>query len=172
NRTVSSQVPAASVASAQGEAARALLKRAVDTLVRMEPLLLDGYVTHEQVDLARTARDTATSELMGALNSTRQVRQAVGDSNALVAQLEGARALVGLAERDLRNTVVRAPFDGRIVGVTTSVGQIVTPVRALFTLIDTSQWYVVADFRETELESIHPGDPVTAYVITAPKVHL
>jgi len=50
--------------------------------------LPDGYVTHEQVDLARTARDTAASGLMGALNATRQVRQAVGDSNALVAQLE------------------------------------------------------------------------------------
>src|SRR5437899_6041182 len=172
NRTVSSQVTAVSVAHANAEAARARLKQASDTLVRMEPLLPDGYVTHEQVDLARTARDTAASELIGALNSTRQVRQAVGDSNALVAQLEGARALVGLAERDLRNTVVRAPFDGRIVGVTTSVGQMVGPVKALFTLIDTSQWFIVADFRETELRTIRPGDRVTGYVMSAPGVHL
>src|SRR3989441_1762041 len=172
NRTVSSQVTAVSVAHANAEAARARLKQASDTLVRMEPLLPDGYVTHEQVDLARTARDTATSELLGALSSTRQVRQAVGDSNALVAQLEGARALVGLAERDLRNTVVRAPFDGRIVGVTTSVGQMVGPVKALFTLIDTSQWFIVADFRETELRTIRPGDRVTGYVMSAPGVHL
>src|SRR2546428_12281123 len=172
NRTVSSQVTGVSVAHANAEAARARLKQASDTLVRMEPLLPDGYVTHEQVDLARTARDTATSELMGALSSTRQVRQAVGDSNALVAQLEGARALVGLAERDLRNTVVRAPFDGRIVGVTASVGQMVGPVKALFTLIDTSQWFIVADFRETELRTIRPGDRVTGYVMSAPGVHL
>src|SRR5216683_1685440 len=159
-------------AQAHTEAVRARLKKASDTLVRMEPLLPDGYVTPEQIELAWTAKTTAESELSGAISATRQTRQAVGDANALMAQLEGARALVGLAARDLRNTVVRAPFDGRIVGVTTSVGQIVTPVRALFTLIDTSQWYVVADFRETELESIHPGAPVTAYVMTAPKVHL
>src|SRR5256712_9510913 len=172
NRTVSSQVTAVSVAHANAEAARARLKQAGDTLVRMDPLLPDGYVTPDQVDLARTARDTATSELLGALSSTRQVRQAVGDSNALVAQLEGARALVGLAERDLRNTVVRAPFDGRIVGVTTSVGQMVGPVNALVTLIDTSQWFIVADFRETELRTIRPGDRVTGYVMSAPGVHL
>src|SRR5713101_3831902 len=172
NRVVSSQVSAVSVAQAHTEAVRARLKKASDTLVRMEPRLPDGYVTPEQIELAWTAKTTAESELSGAISATRQTRQAVGDANALMAQLEGARALVGLAARDLRNTVVRAPFDGRIVGVTTSVGQIVTPVRALFTLIDTSQWYVVADFRETELESIHPGDPVTAYVMTAPKVHL
>src|SRR5882762_6451457 len=160
------------LAQANAEAARSRLKQASDTLIRMEPLLPDGYVTHEQVDLARTARDTAASGLMGALNATRQVRQAVGDSNALVAQLEGARALVGLAERDLRNTVVRAPFAGRIVGVTTSVGQMVGPVKALFTLIDTSQWFIVADFRETELRTIRPGDRVIGYVMSAPGVHL
>src|SRR6267142_3049710 len=134
NRTVSGQVTAVSVAQAHAEAARARLKKATDTLVRMEPLLPDGYVTPEQVDLARTAKSTAESELTGALSFTRQSRQVVGDAKALVAQLEGARALVGLAERDLRNTVVRAPFDGRIVGVKTSLGQLVNPVRALFTL--------------------------------------
>jgi membrane fusion protein, multidrug efflux system len=67
---------------------------------------------------------------------------------------------------------VRAPFDGRIVGVTTSVGQMVGPVKALFTLIDTSQWFIVADFRETELRTIRPGDRVTGYVMSAPGVHL
>jgi len=52
------------------------------------------------------------------------------------------------------------------------VGQIVTPVRALFTLIDTSQWFIVADFRETELRAIRPGDRVIGYVMSAPAVHL
>src|SRR6266478_5233064 len=124
NRTVSSQVTGVSVAQANAEAARARLKQASDTLIRMEPLLPDGYVTHEQVDLARTARDTAASELMGALSATRQVRQAVGD------------------------------------------------FKALFTLIDTSQWFIVADFRETELRTIRPGDRVIGYVMSAPGVHL
>src|SRR4051812_22506080 len=103
NRTVSSQVTAVSVAHANANAARARLKQAGDTLVRMEPLLPDGYVTPEQIDLARTARDTAESQLLGALSTTLQVRQAVGDSKPLIAQLEGALAAVGLAERDLRN---------------------------------------------------------------------
>ncbi len=172
NRAVSSQVTAVSVASARAQAARARLKQAIDTLARMEPLLPEGYVTHEQVDLARTAKATAESDLSGALSATQQTRQAVGDSKALMAQLDAARAQVALAERDLRNTVVRAPFDGRIVGVTTSVGQLVGPVRALFTLIDTSQWFVIADFRETELDSMGEGDGVTAYVMTSPRVHM
>ena len=172
DRRVSSQVTAVSVTRAQAGAVRARLKQATDSLARMEPLLPDGYVTPEQVDKARAARSAAESELRAALSATRQTEQVVGDSKALQAQLEGARSLVGLAERDLRNTVVRAPFGGRIVGVTTSVGEMVSPARALFTLINTSQWFIVADFRETELERIREGERVTAYVMSAPRVRL
>jgi membrane fusion protein, multidrug efflux system len=141
--------------------ARARLNETTETLQRLEPLLPERFVTPHQIDLARTARDTAESQLAAALSATHQTEQAVGDSKSLAAQLLAARALVGLAERDLRNTVVRAPFNGRIVGVTTSVGQMADPVRPLFTLIDSSQWYVIADFRETELPSVRPGDRVT-----------
>jgi len=172
DRVVSSQVSAISVARAHAGAARARLKEATDTLARMEPLLPERFVTPQQIDLARTAKATAESQLAGALSATRQTQEAVGDSKALAAQLLGARALVGQAERDLRNTVVRAPFDGRIVGVTTSVGQFVDPLKPLFTLIDTSRWFIIADFRETELPSIKPGDPVNGYVMTEPGVHL
>jgi membrane fusion protein, multidrug efflux system len=172
DRKVSSEVTAVSVARAHAEAARARLKEATDTLERLEPLLAERFVTPQQIDMARTAKATAESQLAGALSATRQTREAVGDSKALAAQLLAARALVGLAERDLRNTIVRAPFDGRIVGVTTSVGQLVDPLRALFTLINTSRWYIIADFRETELPSVRPGDPATGYVMTDPGVRL
>ncbi len=171
-RRVSSERSAVGVARANADAARARLSETTDTLQRLEPLLPDRYVTPQQIDVARTAKLTAQSGLVGALSAVQQSRQFVGDTNALVAQLEGARALVEQAERDLRNTVVRAPFDGRIVGVTISVGQLVGPLKPLFTLIDTSQWYVIADFRETELGRIRPGERATAYVMTAPKVAL
>ncbi|HUM11487.1 MAG TPA: biotin/lipoyl-binding protein [Myxococcaceae bacterium] len=172
DRAVSSQVTGISVARAHAESARARVKEATETLQRMEPLLAQGFVTAHQIDLARTTKATAESQLAAALSATRQTQEAVGDSKALAAQLLGARALVGQAERDLRNTVVRAPFDGRVVGVTTAVGQMVDPVRPLFTMLDTSQWYIIADFRETELPSIRPGDQVTGYVMTEPGTHL
>src|SRR5262245_16395589 len=172
SRRVSSERSGVGVARANADAARARLAEATQTLERLEPLLPDRYVTPHQIDVARTAKSTAESQLVGALSAVQQTRQFVGDTNSLLAQLEGARALVGQAERDLRNTVVRAPFDGRIVGVTTSVGQLVGPVRPLFTLIDTSHWYVVADFRETELERIRPAERATAYIMTSPTVRL
>jgi multidrug efflux system membrane fusion protein len=172
SRRNSSERSGVGVARANADAARARLAEASQTLQRLEPLLPDRYVTPQQIDLARTAKSTAESQLVGALSDVQARRQFVGDTNALLAELAGARALVGRAERDLRKTVVRAPFDGRIVGVTTAVGQLVDPVRPLFTLIDTSQWYVVADFRESQLERISPGARVTAYVMASPGVRL
>jgi multidrug efflux system membrane fusion protein len=171
-RRNSSERSGVGVARANVDAARARLAEATATLRRLEPLLPNRYVTPQQIDVARTAKSTAESQLVGALSAVQQSRQFVGDTNALLAELEGAHALVGKAARDLRNTVVRAPFAGRIVGVTTSVGQLVDPVRPLFTLIDTSQWYVVADFRETQLARIHPGERAMAYVMTSPRVRL
>jgi multidrug efflux system membrane fusion protein len=171
-RRVESERSGVGVARANADAARARLVEATQTLRRLEPLLPDRYVTPQQIDVARRARATAASELVGAMSAVQQSREFVGDTNMLVAQLEGARALVGQAERDLRNTIVRAPFDGRIVGVTTSVGQLVDPLKPLFTLIDTSQWYIVADFRETQLGRIHPGERTTAFVMTSPRVRL
>lgn len=49
------------------------------------------------------------------------------------AEADVARAKVALAERDLENTIVRAPFDGKIVGLRTTVGKDVVPAETLFT---------------------------------------
>jgi multidrug efflux system membrane fusion protein len=171
-RRVSSEQSGVEVARANANAARARLVEANRNLARLEPLLPDRYVTPQQIDAARTAQATAESQLAGALSAVVERRQFVGDTNALLAELQGARAMVAQAERDLRNTIVRASFDGRIVGVTTSVGQLVTPLRPLFTLIDTSQWYVVANFREDQLAQIRPGQHAVAFVMTRPKLLL
>src|SRR6266850_743922 len=77
--------------------ARARAQDATDTLERMEPLLVDRYVTPHQIDQARTARATAESDVRGALSSREQSRWQVGDTRPLAAQLEAARAQVGLA---------------------------------------------------------------------------
>jgi multidrug efflux system membrane fusion protein len=171
-RRNSSERSAVEVAQANADAARARVVETTRTLQRLEALLPGHYVTPQAVDVARTAKATAESQLRGAQSATQQSQQFVGDVDTLLAQLDAARAAVGRAERDLRNTVVRAPFDGRIVGVTTSVGALVSSVRPLFTLIDTSQWYVAASFRETQLEHVHTGARATAYVMIAPGVQL
>lgn len=170
--TVASQRIASDVAKTNIDAARARLQAATDSLGRLSPLLAKGVVTAEQVDLARTAQLTAETHYQESLLTAQQARQLIGDTGALQAQLEAARITVSILQRELEHAVVRAPFDGKVVGVKASVGQLVSPARPLFTLIDTRKWYVVANFRETELGKIREGQPVDVYAMSNTKARL
>jgi multidrug efflux system membrane fusion protein len=128
-------------------------------------LLGKGYVTAQQVDEARTNQRTAQSALTAAIQQAQQARQAVGDTLSLEAQLAGAQASVGLAERDLRETTIRAPFDGLVVGLDIAEGAYAVAGHPLFTLIKTQDWYAIANFRETELPNIAIGDPATVWMM-------
>ena len=52
---------------------------------------------------------------------------------------------------------MRAPFDGRVIDLDIAQGEFAATGRRLFTLIDTRNWYVIANFRETALKDIRPG---------------
>lgn len=166
SRQVTSQTSAADAAETQVDRARAQLTLASDTLARLVPLVGKGYVTQQQVDEARTNQHTAQAALTATIQQAAQARQAIGDTLSLEAQLEGAEAAVGLAERDLRNTRVRAPFNGLVVGLDIAEGEYAVAGHALFTLIKTDQWYAVGDFRETELPSIRVGDPAEVWLMS------
>ncbi|QJI39432.1 multidrug transporter subunit MdtN [Pseudomonas sp. ADAK2] len=146
--------------------AKAAATQTADTLRRMEPLLSRGYVSEEQVDQARTAAKSARAELNAAQLQVKQAAAAVSGVDALVAKRAVIQAQVSRAELDLEHSVVRAPFDGLIVGLTTSDGQFAAAGHPLFSLIDTRRWYVVANFRETELFHIHPGSRSTLYLMS------
>ncbi|MBK1643883.1 multidrug transporter subunit MdtN [Thiocapsa imhoffii] len=164
-RTISAEQSNAAVAAEQVQRARTNLALAEATLARLLPLAPKGYVTAQQVDDARTARDDAQSSLD-------QAQRQADAANALVTTLDASDALVAarraalaIAERDLAATVVRAPHDGLVVGLTVSTGEIVAPGQSLFTLIDTEHWYASATFPETQLSQIAIGDCATIYVL-------
>jgi multidrug efflux system membrane fusion protein len=164
-RQVGSQSSGADAAASQVGRARAQLALARDTRARLEPLLGKGYVTEQQVDEARTNEHTAEVTLAATVQQASQARQAVGDTRSLMAQLEGAEAAVALAERDLRNATVRAPFDGLVVGLGIAEGEYANAGHPVFTLIKADCWYAVGDFRETELPQIRVGDPATVWLM-------
>jgi len=164
-RQVASQTAGADAAATQIARARAQLALASDTLMRITPLQTKGYVTDQQVDEARTNQRSAEVALAATVQQATQARQAIGDTASLEAQLAGAEASVALAERDLRNTVLRAPFNGLVVGLEIAEGEYAVTGHPLFTLIKSDQWYAVGDFRETELPAIHIGDPATIWLL-------
>jgi len=128
-------------------------------------MLEQGFVTDQQVVEARTNERSAEVVLTAALQQAKQARQGITDTQSLLAQLRGAEAAVALAERDLRNTVVRGPFDGKVVGLEIAEGTYAVAGHPLFTLIDTRRWYAVGDFRETELRQMRVGDSASVWVM-------
>jgi membrane fusion protein, multidrug efflux system len=170
-RTVNAQQYNAQSVRAAVERARAAASQASDTLHRMEPLLSHGYVSAEDVDHARTAQRTAQAELSAAQLQAQQAAAAVGGVDALVAQRAVATAEIAIAELNLEYATVRAPFDGRIVSLKTATGQFASTLKPVFTLIDTRRWYVVANFRETELKGIGNGTPATVYLMSDTSQH-
>ncbi|EKE9492492.1 multidrug efflux transporter periplasmic adaptor subunit MdtN [Escherichia coli] len=145
-RSVDAQQFGADSVNATVEKARAAAKQATDTLRRTEPLLKEGFVSAEDVDRARTAQSAAS---------------AVSGVDALVAQRAAVEADIALTKLHLEMATVRAPFDGRVISLKTSVGQFASAMRPIFTLIDTRHWYVIANFRETDLKNIRSGTPAT-----------
>lgn len=164
-RQVASQTFGADAATTQIGRARAQLALASDTLARLAPMLGKGYVTQQQVDEARTNKRSAEVALAAAVQQADQARQAIGDTESLQAQLAGAEAAIALAERDLRNAGLRAPFDGLVAGLEIAEGEYAVSGHPLFTLIEAEKWYAVGDFRETELPGIRIGDPATVWLL-------
>ncbi|MEA1052653.1 multidrug transporter subunit MdtN [Lamprobacter modestohalophilus] len=164
-RTILAEQSNAAVASEQVQRARANLALAEATLARLLPLAPKGYVTAQQVDDARTARDDAQTSLDQALRQAEAAEALVTTLDASEALVDARRAALAIAEHELAATKVHAPHDGLVVGLTVSTGEIVAPGQSLFTLIDSEHWYASATFPETELSRIAIGDCARVYVL-------
>ncbi len=111
-----------------------------------------------------TAGDKATRQLKvakAALEAARsQVQEAkaklgkLGDKNAGV---RSARATLAQTELDLDHTIVRAPCAGHIAHLTLRQGDQVTANQPTFMIIELQHWWLDANFKETQLQRIRPG---------------
>lgn len=165
-RTIKAQQYNAQSVSAAVERAKALVKQTTSTRIRLEPLVPQGFAAQEDLDQARTAEKAARAELEATLLQAKQADAAVTGVDAMVAQRAGIVAQIVLAELHLEFTEVRAPFNGVVIALKTTVGQYASALKPVFTLLDNDHWYVIANFRETDLQNVRPGVPATVTVMT------
>jgi len=151
------------IATEQIDRARENLALSRRTQERLEPLAAKGYIPQQQFDQAKVATQDATTSLAQTEKQQRAAESAVDTDDAVVASVRAAAAALANTRRALSDTEVRAPHDGRIVGLTISTGEVVVPSQALFTLINTEEWFASANFREVDLNRIEPGACVTIY---------
>jgi membrane fusion protein (multidrug efflux system) len=164
---------AAQVASAQATWERSLTDRQ-----RMESLfnagacsrqLLDQAIATERAD--RSALDRLRADLRSANTAPSVIAAAKDTSDQLLAQVQQAQADLAQAETDLANTRIIAPIDGRITKRSVEAGSYVQAGQQLASLVGTELW-IVANFKETQLEHMRPGQPVDIRIDAFPSVKL
>lgn len=172
-------------AEAQEAAAEATVKRAEaefrdadDHLKRVEPLLAKEFATSDQVEAARTrqiiasaaveetrkALAAATAGVEQAKAERQRAEDAIGQEGNVNGHIAAAEAALQEAELNLGYCRVRAPFSGKIVNFNISLGEFARAGVDVFTLVDTRAWFIVANFRETQLKHIQEGAPVEIYL--------
>jgi len=162
-RLVSTQRWDAEIATQQTIRAKDNLALSKRTQDRLAPLATKGYVPQQQLDQATLAAQDATTSLTQAEKQQHAAEGAIDTADAASANVRAAASALANARRALSDTEVRAPHDGRIVGLHISTGEVVAPSQSLFTLINTEEWFASANFRETDLHRIGVGECVTVY---------
>ena len=87
---------------------------------------------------------------------------------SLTAERPNRAEKVQQAELNLQWCYVRAPFDGYVTNMNISQGAYARVGAPMFTLIDTSTWWVIASYRESKLKRIRPGMHVEVYLMEHP----
>jgi multidrug efflux system membrane fusion protein len=162
-RFLSTQRSTATVAAEQTRSAETNLDLATRTVQRLRPLAAKGYVPTQQLDQAQTTQRDAVTALQQARVQEAAAVQAIDTDAAALATVQAAQADLGIAERHLHDTSVRATHAGRVVGLAVLNGEMVAPGQSLFTLVSTETWFTVGNFRETDLHAIRVGDCATVY---------
>jgi membrane fusion protein (multidrug efflux system) len=149
---------------AQRQAAVASQLLAERNLSRVLNLVRTQATSQAQVDVMQAQRDQANSAVMAAEAALAAQRRRLAviaaqkqAAEAAIAQATAARDLVRI---DLRNTEVRAPIDGVIGNRQVRLGRYVTPGQALIDIVPVADIWVVANFKETQLEHMKIGQPV------------
>jgi membrane fusion protein (multidrug efflux system) len=181
-----------SAAGARLEAAQAHAEQASRDRERLERLVARDEVSQQQYDAAvaaatateatvraaqaavrqaeqgetqaRAALTHARAELGAARTGPEQVAVTRAQASSAAARVDQAKAALQQAELNLQYTSVAAPSGGVIGKRNVEVGQIVQAGQPLFALVDLGGLWVTANYKETQLAGIRPGQPARVKV--------
>jgi membrane fusion protein (multidrug efflux system) len=165
---IDAQIEAAKASLQQAEAQKAAALAAADnakrTRDRAQKLVATKVGTQAQLDDAQTAVEQADANLSGA---DAQIAAANANIGVLKAQYEEAKSSIASldlardkAMRDLSFTVLRAPYDGVVGNLSVKEGDLVSPGQKLGVVVPLNKLYITANFKETQLAKMEPGEKV------------
>jgi membrane fusion protein, multidrug efflux system len=167
-RQVTALESAAEQARAQVASADAALKRAGLDFDRQQALSAKGFASHATYEVSEAGRDQGVAAVKSAQAAYDAARDNVEVTRAQQAearaQLAELQTSLAKAERDLDFTSVRAPVDGIFSNRLVNTGDFVAVGQRLGNVVPLNDVFIDANFKETQLRRIRPGQPATISV--------
>jgi membrane fusion protein (multidrug efflux system) len=163
-------------AQAQLASSRSDAQFAAGEVARYTPLAESGAETREKLTTLRNqatqAAGTAAAQTAALAEAERRVGSLEAQVRQAQAQGEAARAQLAAADVNLGSTIVKASVDGRIGDKGVRIGQFVTQGTRMMSVVPIQALYITANFKETQLGLMRPGQPATIKVDALPGVGL
>jgi membrane fusion protein (multidrug efflux system) len=167
-RQVTAQESAVEQAQANLASAEAGLKRAGLDYERQQALNNKGFASHAVFEQSEAARDQGVAAVKAAQAAYDAARDNVDVTRAqqveAKAQLAELKTQLAKAERDLDFASVRAPVDGIFSNRLVNVGDFVSVGQRLGNVVPLDDVFIDANYKETQLKRIRPGQPATISV--------
>ena len=159
---------ALALANANKLALGAAHKNVALTQQRAASLVASANGSQASLDAANAALDQANAQVVAGDAQIASADASIAVLQGQRAEAESALKSLGLArekvERDLGFTVLRAPYDGVVGNLAVQTGDLVSAGGRLAALVPTNKLYVDANFKETQLAHLVPGETVTIKV--------
>jgi membrane fusion protein, multidrug efflux system len=148
-------------AQAAAEAAKAAADSARSQVTEAEAGVL---VAQSQLEHARAGEQQAQASLQSARTAPQQIRQINARADAAQAQAKAAKAALDQAELNLQYATIKAPVAGIVSRKTVEVGQVIQAGQPLMAIIPLENVWITANFKETQLNDMRPGQKATVKV--------
>ncbi len=131
---------------------------------RNMPLVKNGTLPKAQGDEITAKLKVAQAGLKAAQEKLKQAQHQLGDTGDQNAQVKQAKAQLDIAELDLKHTKIYAPAAGYVTNLNLRQGAVIANGQVLFVFIESGQWWVDANFKETQLKRLKVGQAATVTV--------
>ena len=145
-----------------------------DLLIEIDPIDYELQVFNAQAvlnkhkilfDQASRTKDRAIALDQKEVLSKDKYELAITAYNAEKFQVESAESQFKIAQRNLENTKIYAPSDGYVTKKSIEIGEQIRPGQALVAIISSDMW-IVANYKETQLKKVRIGQPVKIKIDT------
>lgn len=137
---------------------------------RILKLVKKKILSEAKGDEALSRFKVAQAALAAAKNQLHSAREKLGDAGVDNPRYQAAQAALKQAVFNLDHTHVRAPANGKLVNFKLRQGAVVNANQPLFSLIEDQSWWVVANFKETDIGRIQPNQPAHVRVDMYPNI--